>query len=125
MTRLVIHAQQAAERCLKGFLIAHEVEGTPRTHILEDLARRADRLLPLGLSLTELSFYAVEVRYDLNLWPDQETAKQEVEIAERVKMAVLEQIPEEAHPRGTTPAPLPPAWPAARRSPRRRGAPRP
>ncbi|PSQ79460.1 MAG: DNA-binding protein, partial [Bacteroidetes bacterium QS_1_63_11] len=31
-------------------------------------------------------------------WPEQETANEEIEVAERVKAAVLEQIPEQAHP---------------------------
>jgi hypothetical protein len=70
-------------------------------HDLEELAQRADEMSPLGLTLSELaglSYYAVEARYDLDAWPEQETANEEIEVAERVKAAVLEQIPEQAHP---------------------------
>ena len=94
------HAQQAAEKYLKGFLIACG-QGFPYTHDLEELAQRADEMSPLGLTLSELaglSYYAVEARYDLDAWPEQETANEEIEVAERVKAAVLEQIPEQAHP---------------------------
>lgn len=94
------HAQQAAEKYLKGFLIAHGEE-IPHTHSLEELAHRADDVTPLGLGLAklaELSYYAVEVRYDLDMWPERETAEKEIETAERVKAAVLKHIPEKAHP---------------------------
>ena len=70
-------------------------------HDLEELAQRADEMSPLGLTLSELaglSYYAVEARYDLDAWPEQETANEEIEVAERVKAAVPEQIPEQAHP---------------------------
>ena len=65
-------------------------------HDLEELARRADEITLSELA--GLSYYAVEARYDLNAWPEQETANEEIEVAERVKGAVLEQIPEQAHP---------------------------
>ena len=93
------HAQQAAEKYLKGFLTAHGYDEPPRTHNLVELARLADHVAsPLGIGLgelAELSYYAVEVRYDLDMWPDRE---REIETAERVKAALLEHIPEEAHP---------------------------
>ena len=85
---------------MKGFLIAYG-QGFPYTHNLEELAQRADETTPLGLTLTELaglSYYAVEARYDLEAWPEQETAEEEIEVAERVKAAVLKQVPEQAHP---------------------------
>ena len=94
------HAQQTAEKYLKGFLAAHNRE-IPHTHNLEKLTRRVEAVEPLDLDLRELdrlSYHAVEVRYDLGTWPDQEMARKEIETAERVKAAVLEHIPEEAHP---------------------------
>ena len=75
------HAQQAAEKYLKGFLALRQ-RPAPRTHNLEELqhvclAQNPD--LPLAdLSLFELSGYAVEMRYDLEFWPDHETAEEAV-----------------------------------------------
>ncbi len=60
------HAQQAVEKYLKGLMFVH---GQPfaRTHNVEELQRAGESLpaWPLtGLDLTQLSSYAVEIRYD-------------------------------------------------------------
>lgn len=76
-----LHAQQAAEKYLKGLLAFHVVQ-IPRTHNLEEL-----ELLCIGLShppvltdldLTLLTPYAVQMRYDAEFWPDQVTAEEAI-----------------------------------------------
>lgn len=95
------HAQQAAEKCLKG-LLACLGQPIPKTHNLEDLRGLCAALAPdLPLSdaeLAELTPYAVQLRYDLDFWPDREEARKALETAERVRSAVLAQIPKEAQP---------------------------
>jgi hypothetical protein len=50
------------------------------------------------IDLTELTPYAVQLRYDFDFWPDQETTRMSVELAERVRVIVLSLIPPEAKP---------------------------
>jgi hypothetical protein len=52
----------------------------------------------VGVHLTELTPYAVELRYDFEFWPDRETSAQAVEQATHVRKAVLSSLPEAAHP---------------------------
>jgi len=86
------HAQQAAEKYLKGLLSFYGIE-FPRTHDLEDLAERIPNHVGLTLNadeLDELSHLAVVPRYPgLDEEIDLEMAEQMVEIAKRIKMAVL------------------------------------
>lgn len=60
------HAQQAAEKYLKGYLIWQEID-FPRTHVLEDLVLLAGQKDPdfLGFKdeVATLTPYAVEARY--------------------------------------------------------------
>lgn len=70
------HCQQAAEKLLKGFLVAHGCE-YPITHNLFAILDRVIEHDPLAESLREalaiLNPYAVEVRYpgdELTLTPD-------------------------------------------------------
>ena len=74
----------------------------PRTHNLEELQQFCLTLV-LALQLTdvdlaELTLYAVQLRYDFEFWPDQETAEEALHIAERVRVAILSAVPKEAHP---------------------------
>jgi len=95
------HAQQAAEKYLKALLAFH---GQPvqRTHDLEELQRVCAPLLPLAefcsLDLTELSGYAVELRYDADFWPGPETAREAVALAEKVRHLIVSTLPAEAKP---------------------------
>lgn len=61
------HAQQAVEKYLKGFLAWRGLE-IPRTHDLEELQMQClqeEEIKPLRVfDLTELTGYAVELRYD-------------------------------------------------------------
>ena len=94
------HAQQPAEKYLKG-LLAFQGEPFPRTHNLEELQHRGEALpaWPLaGLDLTQLSSYAVEVRYDFEFWPDRQTAQEAIALASDVRRMVLGAVPPAAHP---------------------------
>lgn len=95
------HAQQAVEKYLKGFLAFAE-QPIPRTHNLEELEAVCATLSPRPdlstVDLSELTPYAVQLRYDFEFWPDPETAEHAVEVAERVRAAVLTALPAEAHP---------------------------
>jgi HEPN domain-containing protein len=84
------HAQQACEKALKALLASADAP-IPRTHNLEDLQARslavvgkltADALRALELS--ELTPYAVEMRYDVEFMPDAETAATAVATATQV-----------------------------------------
>jgi HEPN domain-containing protein len=93
------HAQQAMEKYLKALLAWH---GQPivRTHDLEELQRLCVPLLPLSefatLDLTELSGYAVELRYDADFWPERDTASEAVALAEKVRALIVRFLPGEA-----------------------------
>lgn len=86
------HAQQAAEKYLKGFL-ALNGEAIPRIHDLIELNRLCVALSPTWQvdeqSLAELMPFAVEARYDLGFFPDQETAAAALALAEQVRDDVL------------------------------------
>lgn len=86
------HAQQAAEKYIKAFLVHHEVE-FPKTHDLDKLldlmATVAPSLAESLRDMTVLSVYGVEIRYPADIpemsLVDAETA---VELAGRVRDAV-------------------------------------
>ena len=94
------HAQQAAEKYLKG-LLALRGEPFHRTHNLEELQHLGEALpaWPLaGLDLAELSSYAVDARYDFEFWPDRQTAQEAVHLASEVRRLVLGAVPQNARP---------------------------
>lgn len=72
------HAQQAIEKLLKALLTFYD-QPPPRTHDLEELQRLALTVHKnaelAALDLFEASDYAVMARYDLQFWPDEETAQ--------------------------------------------------
>lgn len=90
------HAQQAAEKCLKGFLTARgrEIE---KTHVLTDLL---DECTPVDDSFEELrdacqtlKGYAVEIRYPNDPdEPDTEEAHAALDAAERICAFVRERL---------------------------------
>ncbi len=95
------HAQQAIEKSLKAVL-AYFGEPIPHIHDLEKLAERV-LAVARGLDvdpdeLSELTPYAIELRYDLSFWPNRETAKQAIAVAERVRRQVSDVLPPEARP---------------------------
>ena len=95
------HVQQAAEKYLKD-LLAYVEELIPKTHDIEELQRlclpfaRSSKLA--ALDLTVLSDYAVPSRYDLEFWPDRETATEGLHLAEQVREFVLAIVSKEALP---------------------------
>ena len=95
------HAQQAAEKYLKAYLLWEGIE-FPKTHTLEDLVLLAGQRDPTFLALKDsvaiLTPYAVETRYPEFEEPRVEDAKEAVEIAEEVRGFVLEKLPGEAMP---------------------------
>lgn len=95
------HAQQACEKYLKAYLAWHE-QAIPRTHDLEELQRLCVEMGPMPelstLDLTELTAYAVELRYDAEFWPPQPTAREAVLIAEKVHRVILGTLPPSAIP---------------------------
>jgi HEPN domain-containing protein len=92
------HAQQAAEKYLKGFLAFHD-RPFPYTHNLADLTELCADIDILFRSLTplaaELTPYAVRLRYDDSFWPTLETAKQARVSALTVRDFVLGHLPKE------------------------------
>ena len=90
------HAQQAAEKLLKAYLLAYNVE-FPLTHNLVRLLLLCEArdpafstLRPLAESLTP---YAVELRYDGEFWPPLEVAREAHESAVKIKRFVLARLP--------------------------------
>lgn len=90
------HAQQAAEKYLKVYL-THETTAFPYTHNLVklvDLCIELDdsfrTLLPI---VTPLVPYAVELRYDAEFWPEEETAREAWASAVAVEQFVLARLP--------------------------------
>ena len=97
------HCQQAVEKYLKAVL-AFAGQPIPRTHDLEEVYNQCLAVAPaLSLDGTELSLltpYAVQLRYDADFWPDQGTARQALDVANRVRAAVLTVLPRSAWPPG-------------------------
>lgn len=95
------HAQQAVEKYLKGMLAWKGLE-IPRTHDLEELQRLCVQLEPwpelASFDLTDLTAYAVELRYDAEFWPPQPTAADAVTLAERMRACVLARMPSDTRP---------------------------
>ena len=95
------HAQQAIEKSFKAVL-AYFGDPIPRTHDLQKLAERATGLAP-GLrldedGLSEITPFAVQLRYDPEFWPDRETASHALDVAEETLRGVIENLPTPAHP---------------------------
>lgn len=89
----VFHAQQAAEKLMKAFLVRHQVE-FPKTHDikeLRDLMATIDRELAERLSSADqLTPYGVEFRYPGDVSPvDREDARNRIVSAELIKEELL------------------------------------
>lgn len=92
------HAQQAAEKYLKGFLAFHD-KPFPFTHNLGDLTELCAGIDAAFRTLTpmasELTPYGVRLRYDDTFWPDLETAKHARESALAIRDFVIRNLPKE------------------------------
>jgi HEPN domain-containing protein len=87
------HAQQAAEKFIKAFLVHHQIEFT-KTHSFQPLLESVARVdPPLADALSEalaLNPFAVEIRYpDEEPEPTPEEARRAVEIAGHVRDTIL------------------------------------
>ncbi len=95
------HAQQAAEKSLKG-LLAFLKQPIPRIHDLLELYQQCLEEAPdLALSekeLVKLTPYAVQLRYDLEYWPSQADASLALETAAHVGAVLRARVPEKGKP---------------------------
>jgi HEPN domain-containing protein len=95
------HTQQTVEKCLKGFLALGD-QIIPHTHNLEELARLCadmDEAPDLSaVDVTELTPFAVELRYDFEFWPSHDTAQEAFALALAVRQAVLAAVPPQTRP---------------------------
>ncbi len=102
------HAQQLTEKCLKAFLAYRQV-GFPYTHNLTKLIEIGAgidstfrSLLP---TVTPLTPYAVELRYDDSFWPTRQVAEEARASAVAACQFVLDRLPPERREiHGITPA---------------------
>jgi|FaiFalFF_MnMetaG_3_1042247.scaffolds.fasta_scaffold26701_2 HEPN domain-containing protein len=91
------HAQQCAEKYLKGFLVFHGTE-IPRTHSLATLISEcmkidSDFQILIQEGVDMLTDYAIEIRYvDDFYFPSIEEAHEAIRLAERVKAFVIDQL---------------------------------
>jgi HEPN domain-containing protein len=89
------HCQQAAEKSLKAYLVANDVE-FPLIHDLKRLLDYCDRLDPEFASLTALALrltpFAVVTRYDDAFWPECEEVQEALEAARTVRHFVQERF---------------------------------
>jgi len=95
---ITFHAQQAAEKYLKAFLVWHEID-FPKTHDLEellDLVETVDAALAASLrDVIVLTPYGVELRYPGDR-PDATTGetREAVELARKVRDSILPLLPQ-------------------------------
>jgi HEPN domain-containing protein len=89
------HAQQAAERSLKAYLIANDID-FPFIHNLEKLlelcAQSDGAFLTLKLLCQDLTPYAVGLRYDNEFWPSADIAQEALNAALTIKNFVNERL---------------------------------
>lgn len=94
---ICFHAQQCAEKYMKGFLVFHEID-FPKTHSIEDLVLLCKDIAPSLDSevgdIEVLSIYAVEARYPSEMYYEipGEKAHEAIEIAKKIKSAVLKHL---------------------------------
>ena len=92
------HAQQAAEKYLKAFLIHHDTQ-FPFTHELDKLIKLCAGIDPsfqsLATTADSLTPYAMKLRYDETFWPALEEAQAARASALAVKEFVLGRLPKD------------------------------
>jgi len=95
------HAQQAAGKYLKALLSFNELSW-PRTHNIEELLRLCATIDKRFTDLIEetafLTDYAVELRYDVEFWPEIDDVKAAFDAADKIKQLVLSILPQRIHP---------------------------
>lgn len=93
---VAFHLQQAAEKMLKAVLASRAIL-YPKTHDLDDLMD----LIPQELSeihsfrerLQGWNSYAVEMRYEITVYPEQEEVQEALKTAGDLHAAVLKVVP--------------------------------
>ena len=82
------HCQQAAEKFLKAWLIAHDID-PPKTHEMKHLIALCLPIDPrfdqLSSDADALTPYAVERRYDSKFWPSLDEVRAALEKAHRIR----------------------------------------
>lgn len=90
------HAQQVIEKYLKAFLAYYE-QPIPRTHDLEEIQELCCEIESMpelaALDLETLSDYAIQVRYDFEIWPEQDVAQNAIDVAKQVKVIITTKLP--------------------------------
>jgi HEPN domain-containing protein len=92
------HVQQAVEKGLKAVLAFADAT-IPKIHDLDRLHQLCLAVSP-ELNLPEcdlgaLTLYAAAMRYDVDFWPERESALEAIELAEEALKAILAVLPEE------------------------------
>lgn len=86
------HAQQAVEKYMKGFIEMNK-QIAPKVHNLVKLNNICAELgAPWKLStdwLSEMTDYAVQSRYELNFYPDRDTAIKALQAAQQICSIIL------------------------------------
>ena len=94
------HAQQASEKYLKAFLCFNGSD-YPKTHDIEELLALCGKIDKRFLALIEetifLADYAVELRYDLEFWPEIEDVKVALDATNKIKQLVQLSLPDDLH----------------------------
>ncbi len=91
------HAQQAAEKYLKAFLISRN-EHYPRTHDIGELIRKCIKLesdfrLLLEMNVDKLTVFATETRYpEYEFEVTENMAREAIELAKKVRDFVLKKL---------------------------------
>ena len=94
---ICFHAQQCAEKSLKGCLTFHEID-FPKPHSLEELVRLCKSVVPSIESevgdVEILSSYGVEIRYPNEVYYDipKKDAREAIDLAKRVKATILKYL---------------------------------
>jgi HEPN domain-containing protein len=92
------HAQQGAEKYIKAYLIAYEID-FPFIHNLATLIELCAEYDPSFLDIRALAQgltpYAVELRYDIEFWPSIEMARQALDTAVTIQNYVVDRLPVE------------------------------
>lgn len=92
------HAQQAAEKYLKAYLVWYGI-GFPKTHAVEDLvllaAQRERAFEGLRDTAATLTPYAVEARYPEFEEPLLEDAHRALEVVTKIRDVVLQALPKQ------------------------------
>lgn len=95
------HTQQAAEKFIKAYLIAHNLP-VPFIHNVEKLVELCEQqdasfshMKALGQTLTP---YAVQLRYDEDFWPTPGEAATALQSAEALRAFIIPRLPSAMQP---------------------------